>query len=647
MTWHFTQTDHDSRSLVNASELTVTPRSDLSDLEIFVREVLQNSLDNREGSHSVRVDFRLKYLTGNDKDRFLQSIQFSEISHRMKAIRAYDTTPARHSSLKDPAAILDKDYVLKLLYIEDYGTRGLIGPEHSFEVARFPKPHCFIGLCRNIGDSQKSGGTAGGIYGLGKSVLWKHSPWKTALFHSRMLTPYTSQHSKTERWTRFFGHVRLTGHHLGDVAFTGDGYWGIRKGQVTLSLLDEDAERCARDFAMTPRSRNDSGTSILIVDFQDPDAEGFCSEAETLQRIREAAENYYWPALTEGMLAVRTRAEGGEQGEWETREVIDIPQLAPFLKTYIVARSGSGRAGIHLKDIAVNLPKGPDPGLEKTKSAMLLATTVVDEIPDGAARYRNRTALIRGSGMVVGYKSFGRAAPAGNDFFSILLGGKSCPEELAEGDARERCEQFLAYSEPVTHDDWTLNSENLKKWYGARAELRRMLDEVKKAIAEATVEVREPEGRVASLLSSFFPLSTGSEKESYRDMHVEFLQEPTVISVAEGRLKYQFAIRVRVPGKWDFVGPAPNRWKVECRYGLCGEDVRRKVVQDIPVGFTDIRKDRSGWLALPSPSADFEGHVEETDLTLDFRGETAPLERFTALVPKQELQIKIMKSYAS
>ena len=172
MEWHFTTTDHDSRSLVNASELTVTPRSDLSDLEIFVREVLQNSLDNREGSHSVRVDFRLNYLRGAEKDRFLQSIKFFEINQRIRAIRDYDKNPARHSALKDPAAILDKDYVLKLLYIEDYGTRGLVGPEHSFEVSRFPKPHCFIGLCRNIGDSQKSGGTAGGIYGLGKSVLW-------------------------------------------------------------------------------------------------------------------------------------------------------------------------------------------------------------------------------------------------------------------------------------------------------------------------------------------------------------------------------------------------------------------------------------------------------------------------------------------
>lgn len=646
MEWHFTQIDHDSRSLVNASELTVTPRSDLSDLEIFVREVLQNSLDNRDPVQSVRVDFRLKYLTGDRKEQFLHTIRFPEIAGRIKAIREYDKGPSRHVDFQDPAAALDKTYVLKLLYIEDFGTRGLIGPEHSFEIARFPKPHCFIGLCRNVGDSQKAGSTAGGIYGLGKTVLWKHTPWKMVFFHSRMQTPYTFLHSHSERWTRFFGHVRLTGHHMGDVAFTGDGYWGTRKGQVTWSLMDEDAERCARDFGMTFREKAEAGTSILIVDFQDPDAEETPTEAETLQRIREAAENYYWPALTEGLLTVRTRVDGPGESQWQTREVIDIPQLAPFLKTYIAARSGMDRAGIFRQEIPVHIPKGPNAGQEKGKSSVLLATSVVDEIPPGAGRYRNRTALIRGSGMVVGYKNFARSTPGGNDFFSIVLGGRSCPEEAVEIETRDRCEQFLAYSEPVTHDDWTLNSENLKKWYGSKAELRRLLDEIKKAIAEVTIEIPEPEGKVASLLSTFFPLAAGTENESYRDMHVEFLQEPTVAPVSEGRLKYEFAIRVRVPGKWDFVGPAPSRWRVECRYGFHGEDIRRRVVQDVPVGFTQIKKGRSGWMPLLESSPDFEAEIEDTDHFYDFRGETAPLDDFLALVPRQELQIRILKSYA-
>lgn len=645
MDWYFTQIDHDSRNLVNASELTVTPRSDLSDLEIFVREVLQNSLDNRDGMRSARVDFRLKHLSGAAKDQFLQAIKFPEIGKRIRAIHDYDKNPTRRSDFPDPAVASDKNYVLRLLYVEDYGTRGLIGPEHSFEVARFPKPHCFIGLCRNTGDSQKSGDTAGGIYGLGKAVLWKHTPWKIVFFHSRMLTPYTSMHAKTERWTRFFGHVRLTGHHLGDVAYTGDGYWGTRKGQVTLSLLDEEAERCARDMGMTPRAKNENGTSILIVDFQDPDADNAPTEIETLQRIREAAENYYWPALTEGLLTVRTRAESPEQTEWQAQEVIDIPQLTPFLKTYIAARSRINRLGIQLKAIPVQIPKGPEPEQEKSASAVLLATTVVNEIPQGAARYRNRTALIRGSGMVVGYRSFPRSAPGGSDFFSIVLGGKSCPEDTAGDEARERCEQFLAYAEPVSHDDWTLNSENLKKWYGSKAELRRMLEEVKKGIAEATVEVREPEGRVASLLSTFFPLASGTENESYRDMHVEFLQDPTLMVVEDGRHKYEFVVRVRVPARYDFAGPAPSRWKVECRYGFHGEDVKRKVVQDVPVVFTQMKKGREAWAPLETSSSDFQGKVEEADHYYDFRGETMPLEKFLALNPRQELQIRILKSY--
>jgi hypothetical protein len=643
MDWHFTETDHDSRHLKNASELTVATRADLSDMEIFVREVLQNSLDNRASHDPVRVDFRLKLLTGGPKHDFLRTIRFDELRRHIKAIREYDQNS---TEFPNPAIVSESGYALRLLYIDDYGTRGLVGPEHSFEVARFPKPHCFVGLCRNIGDSQKTNASSGGIYGFGKTVLWKHSPWRLVFFNSQLATPYKSA-QQMEYWTRFFGHVRLTGHHIGDVAYTGDGYWGNRKGQVTWSLMDLDAERCAREFAMAPRTKAEAGTSILIVDFQDPDAEQVPSAAETLSRIREAAEEYYWPALTEGRLQVRIRSEGEEEAEWQTREVLEIPHLAPFLKTYIAANSGSARPNIKQKQIPVIVPKGPNADQDKCKSFVLSAVAVEEEIPEIAAKYRNKTALIRGSGMVVGYKNFARLGYGKSDFFSIVLGGKSCPSEYsADIPAQERCEQFLAYSEPVTHDDWTTSSENLKKWYGSKAELRRMLDEVKKAISEAAAQAVEPEGRVVSLLSSFFPLAAGAENESARDMHVEFVMNPTSVACENGQVKVQFAIRVKVPAKLRFAGPVPFRWKVQCRYGFYGEDVRRKVVQNAEVGFTEYKKNGSGWILLGDFRPDFEAEMEDSDLSYEFRGETAPLESFLASITKQELQIKVMKSFA-
>lgn len=647
MDWHFTEIDHDSRHLKNASELTVSARSELSDLEIFAREVIQNSLDNRASVDPVRVDFRLKSLKGEQKDEFLKLMKFSEISRRVKAIRDYDSTRKQRSDFPDPASVLAKDYVLRLLYVEDFGTRGLVGPEHSFEVHRFPQPHCFLGLCRNTGDSQKTAATAGGIYGLGKTVLWKHSPLRTVFFHSRMSTPYKLLHTQAERWTRFFGHVKLTGHHVGEQAYTGDGYWGARRGLVTWSLMEEEAERCARNFGMTIRNKTEAGTSILIVDFQDPDAEGGASDLETLQRLRNAVEEYYWPALTEGTLTVRTRAEDREP-DWQTRDVIELPHLAPFLKCYIFARSGQSRAEIYQKPITLHLPNGPDPGQGKCKASVLAVTMAPDESDKAATRFRNRTALIRGSGMVVGYKNFARAGLGKNDFYSIVLGGKSCPAEHSEApENQDRCEQFLAYSEPVTHDDWTVTSENLKKWYGSKAELRRMLDQIKKAIAEATAELHEPEGTVASLLSNFFPLAAGTERETVRDMHVEFLQNPGAVSCGDGLVKYEFAIRLRVPARQNFNGPAPAKWKIECRFGFYGEDVRRKVVEDLAAGFTDHKKDGSGWERLDDFLPSFEGPVEDSDLCYDFRGETAPMMSSLAASTKQELQIKILKRFQS
>ena len=62
MPWHFTFIDNDSRTVTDPASLTVQSRGELSPLQIFVREILQNSLDNRSGPDPVRVIFRMKVL---------------------------------------------------------------------------------------------------------------------------------------------------------------------------------------------------------------------------------------------------------------------------------------------------------------------------------------------------------------------------------------------------------------------------------------------------------------------------------------------------------------------------------------------------------------------------------------------------------
>jgi hypothetical protein len=643
MPWHFTFIDNDSRTVTDPASLTVQSRGELSPLQIFVREVLQNSLDNRSGPDPVRVVFRMNILRDSARDFFLKSLQFDQITPHIQAVRQYAKENDRDSDFADPEVWLKSNAPLRVLCVEDYGTRGLIGPEHSLEVQRFPKPHCFLGLCRNIGDSQKAAEAMGGIYGLGKTVLWKHSRYRIVLFHSRLQTPYTFENAP-EDWhtSRFFGHLRLPGHHIGKQSYRGEGFWGSRKGDLTWSYLDSAADDWAAVFGIPVRSGHQTGTSILIVDFEDPDADGdSMSPTETLNRIRQAAEDYYWPALTDGSLQVFTKNESENDSETGTRDVLDVPYLAPFIKAYIAARLDKPKTGLHLKAVEVNVPKGPSKE-EKCKAAVAVCVSLRGEEAD-VTKFVNRTALVRGAGMVVGYQRIGRPGIGGSDFYAVVLGGKSCPEYMAPNFIhQDRCEQLLAYSEPVTHDVWTMNSDKLKHWYGARAEIVRILDGIKQAISSATTEEIRPEGKASSLLAAMFPLSEGPEHESARDTHLSFLMPPQM-KTENGHRKYEFQIRVTVPARRDFAGGPYSFWKVECKYGFLGEEVGHRLVEKAPVRFTHLRMNGSGWQPLPEPHGTYEAEVEEQELICDLRGETSALETFLSEVTKQELQVKVSK----
>jgi hypothetical protein len=79
--------------------------------------------------------------------------------------------------------------------------------------------------------------------------------------------------------------------------------------------------------------------------------------AQTLERIREAAEDYFWPAITDGSLNVQTRLESEQPEETGTRDILEVPHLAPYIKAYIAARLESTKSSIVLKPVEVIVPK--------------------------------------------------------------------------------------------------------------------------------------------------------------------------------------------------------------------------------------------------------------------------------------------------
>ncbi len=485
----------------------------------------------------------------------------------------------------------------------------------------------------------------GGTYGLGKTVLWKNSRLRLVMFHSALASPYIDRNGKSH-WKRFFGHMRLPGHDIGHQAYKGEGFWGDRQGDVTYSVLDEHADQAAERLGMITRQKHHAGTSILVVDFDDPDVDDENEEElDTVERICESAELYYWPAMWDGRLRVRARAESQKPDAWKIAPG-SRPELGPFVEAYTAAKMNKMKGAITVATHELNVPKGPNASDSETASKIVICTNLKTEDSDAPNTNINKTALIRGAGMVVGYQRIGRPGFGGNDFWAVVLGGKSCPDYLGLSvKEKERCEQLLASSEPVTHDIWTPNSEGLKKWRGARAQIVKILDGIKQAIAKATTIETKPEGRATSLLASMFPLSEGSMADGSRDMSLEVLQQPTLLSSTDGQLKYEFKVRVRVPGRNSFAEIIkPLKWRIECQYGFYGEDTHRKVIENVDLELTHKRTN-GDWVPLSGENNWYEDFIQEDEVSCEIKGVTGNIESFLAFITKHELQVKVLKSY--
>jgi len=649
--WHFSKGDLDGRNLRDPAELSVHSHGELSQLQIMVREVLQNSVDNRVNKDKVRVHFRFLYLGSRSKDQFLTASHFEEMATHLVAVRDEQIKSKGQSFLPDPKDVMSKGYILKILAIEDYGSIGLIGPEHEKESGFFKDtPHCFMGLCRNVGDSQKVLTVSGGTHGIGKTVLWKNSRLKLVFFYSQLAIPYVEPATSKSYSYRFFGQCRLPGHYVNDEPYRGEGYFGKREADLTRCFYDDEANDYASRLEIPLRKGEDmSGTSILVVDFDDPDV----SEADenkdlTVARIKEAAEIYFWPAIVDSKLEVQITTH---KAEVQLAQPELRPEILPFIKAYKGAITGSPDSRLKLDYCDVDLPSGPH---NEKRGKARLAVSTFSEQADATSNTNhvltNRAALIRGAGMVVGYWRVPRRGLGGKDFRSVVIGGTACPN-CPTGFDQTRLEQLLAWAEPVTHDTWTPNAEMLRSWYGAQSAVKRIRDEINKAISDATTAEEKPEGKAAPLLSRMFPFETGDKTESPpRDIRIDIAKEPYRMS-PDGKETdvYGFEIRVIVPAMRDFKKEyKPDKWRIGCRYGFYGEARRRKIIEHARSRFNQIRINGGDWQELDTDfqtEATYESSVSDQKMVYELRGVTESLDRTMARTTKHDLEITVFRGY--
>lgn len=510
------------------------------DLETFVREVLQNSLDARKtGTSIVTVEFSVERLTGDAKRSFLEAMGWAQLRPHIEASRRL--APAFTAALP---RLDDPKQPLLILVIHDAGALGLSGPERG--------EGRFASFVRNKLFSDKESGSAGGSYGLGKSVLWAFSGVSTILVHS---CPVATKPADPKE--RCIGVTQLPWHECADEECDGPGWFGIagrdQRGVFSASFAAPKELLSALRLTRPPGA--DTGTSIVVPDFQSE------SEPSALaDELSRAAAKWFWPALVgpDRSLQVRIRV-GAEQ---RVVNPADHRELRPFLHLAGLAvhpvwtpRTVSGTEPL-------KLPAVRDTMLDQERFLVHDAHQVPDAfrleaitLEDAHGDLDKHMAMIRGARMVVRYHKLTSDRPV----WAIARAGTACATSAAD----QRVEQFLRHAEPPSHNDWDPHAPKLHDRYkpGFVGELKG----VKKRLADRVmVMLRKQEGAQAKqeippMLRKVLAASLGSspgdiEREGRFDYGVDTCQ---LLSTAQG-LVWQFSgwVQNTREGPWELQAEA-------------------------------------------------------------------------------------------
>ncbi|KRE65820.1 MULTISPECIES: helix-turn-helix domain-containing protein [Micrococcaceae] len=448
-------------------------------LSTLARETSQNILDEKkDGQATVEARYTLIELSGARLDTFLAAIQFDDLLPHLKA--AAESRQKVATVVRRGLNSLLDDRNLILLRIEDYGAKGLVGPE--FEEGNY------MAVVRNILDSYK-GDNAGGSYGLGKSVMWACSQFGLVLINS---TLSIAQDGKREG--RYIGRLDLPWHRLPNVdgalvSYAGPAWFGEKdgdRGDVTRSYWGNNALAADTHLA---RANQESGTSFLVVGAYDPDDRIVTIEEMHDQLVSSLAKSF-WPAMVEGaggdpgMMSALVRSE--RNGVTIKSDLVDPfswwPGKAHMLKAHrdeLTVDSLENPGDVVRRRVILDVPRRLNDGAHSSQQheAILLITEAREEETE-----TNRVGYLRGSHMIIREDVVAGLPMGSRPFHAVVLAG------LAAGDdpSDRAADRFLRAAEPPEHDNWEVTpdvSSSYARGYGKaltdfKAEVRRTIREV-------------------------------------------------------------------------------------------------------------------------------------------------------------------------
>lgn len=427
------------------------------DLATFVREVIQNANDQAIGP--PRVGFRARLLAGAELDALRGAIDWGTLREHLRATG--DTRSGKR--ILGALAQLEGADRLPVLCVEDRNTVGLTGAEDD------PQSH-FRALCKDTLFSHKRETSAGGSYGLGKSVLWAFSGIRTVVFASRL-----ADDPRGHRSPRLIGRAELPSHVRGGRGYVGSGWFGVptstSDGRARAeSVWGDQATRLCAALGLVRGEA--TGTSILVLGVRDPtddDDDVLGAPQRLLSRIGGHAAGEFWPAMLRGSGSLVVDVDG---------RIVDPradPLASPFCacmrepSDYVEVPRADG--DVALRTIAIEIPRRRD-----ERRAVTAEIDLVVRLAEVADRPGTGTiAAFRGPGMIVRRWDATRLASALRPFHAIVR----CGRARGGSEADLALEQFLRAAEPPGHDDWIATAA-IKDDYirGAGAALAQLHDKV-------------------------------------------------------------------------------------------------------------------------------------------------------------------------
>lgn len=518
-------------------------------LSAFVREVCQNA--NDQAIAAAQINFDLIEFDGETLIQLFEALRWPTLrEHLVGASRTPTPSGRRIAEFLDE---LETGGRLLALRVEDRGTVGLTGDEDG-------EGSHFRALCKDTLFSVKQSDSAGGSYGLGKSVLWAFSGLSTVLFSSQL-----SQHPKGRRSPRLIGRAELPFHEVDGVGYAGPGWFGrsveLERGRWRAeSVWSKQAARLAAQLELA-RSEG-TGTSISLLGFRDPTAEQQPSKDELMTALRKHAAEWFWPAMQAELRGLEIRVGG----ELVRAEALDA--LAPFVDCW----RGRAQAGTSLQragDIArvpipIELPRARD-GTRKSRGTVDLLVRLAD---DDEFRTR-RIACFRGAGMVVEYRDL--AGLSGLRPFHAVLACGRARDPADPSDADLAIDRFLRDAEPPGHDTWHVTPALRDNWVRGYGQVfARLWDAVHSALRELLAPVVEMGVQGPERLRKRFPLgrvgaSSGKGPSAFHFREFE-------AELVDHAWRFTGAIEPEV-------GARP--WRVMISLHHLGEDGSR--VRDLPI----------------------------------------------------------------